>query len=114
MRSDEEVRTNAWKARLKAALDSPEPVEQLGDLACALKAEGVGQVALYRLFSEQFVALDGDDPRCDAVADVMDRIWSGGWGGPRDLFDVGLTTEMLRADDPAASQPARSSRPADA
>jgi len=57
----------------------------------ALKAEGVGQVAMYHLFAEFQRKTDSADPRYDAIVDNMDLIWGGGWAKDRALFERELT-----------------------
>lgn len=44
-------------------------------LAHALKAEGMGRAAMYRVFQQQLERLGGNDTGCDALADTMDLIW---------------------------------------
>lgn len=82
------------------ALASPEPTNALHDLAIAFKAEGMGQVAMLRLFGEYQQKIDGNDPRYDAIVDNMDLIWGGGWAKGRALFDKELTDADLA--DPGA------------
>jgi hypothetical protein len=81
------------RARIAAALASDDPTAALERVARALKSEGAGQRDVYRLFSECQAALSGDDPRYDAVVDVMDLIWGGPWAKGRDIFDRCLGEE---------------------
>jgi hypothetical protein len=73
-------------------LSSPDPATPFHELAIALKAEGMGQVAMYHLFAEFQPKIGGDDPRSDAILDNMDLIWGGGWAKGRALFDTELTS----------------------
>lgn len=86
------------RRRLLQAIDSAEPASTVPDLARALRVEGMGQVAMYRLFSEQQQRLSGEDPRYDAVVDAMDLIWGGGWAKGGALFDEELNDERLRRE----------------
>jgi hypothetical protein len=72
-------------------LAGPEPYGSLNSLAKSLKAEGVDQVTIYRLFAEYQVKTDGNDPRYDAIVDNMDLIWGGPWAKGGALFDKELT-----------------------
>ena len=47
-----EMTTSADRQRIEEALISPDPAAALHILARELKAEGMGQVAMYRLFAE--------------------------------------------------------------
>jgi hypothetical protein len=58
----------------------------------------MGQVEMYRLFSEQLQRLSGDDPRYHAVADTMDLIWGGGWAKGNALDEHELSTERLERE----------------
>jgi hypothetical protein len=86
------------RRRLLEALDSADPASAVPALAHALRAEGMGQVAMYRLFSEQQQRLSGEDPRYDPVVDTMDLIWSGVWARSGALFDEELTDDRLRRE----------------
>jgi hypothetical protein len=77
------------------ALNASDPSRRAYELARALRDEGMDQVAMYRLFSEQQDALSGDDPRYDAVVDTMDLIWGGAWAKGRRLFEQELTEDRL-------------------
>ncbi len=79
------------RQRFELALTSPDPAAALNELAKALKAEGMGQAAMYRLFAEFQQTTDDDDPRYDAIVDNMDLIWGGGWAKGRALYDTELT-----------------------
>jgi hypothetical protein len=80
-----------YRQRFEVALASPDPATALYELAKALKAEGVGQVAIYHLFAEFQRNITGDDLRADAILDTMDLIWGGGWAKGRALFETALT-----------------------
>ena len=58
----------------------------------------MGQVAIYRLFSEQQQELSGDDPRCDAVVDTMELIWGGPWAKGHALFDEELSSDRIQRE----------------
>jgi hypothetical protein len=61
------------RQRLLDAMSRPDLAGAILGLALALRAEGMGQIAMYRLFSEQQRLLPGNDPRYDAVI-VKDKI----------------------------------------
>lgn len=82
------------RGRLEQAFSSAEPSAALQQLANTLKSEGVGQVAMYHLFNNFQRKMDPDDPRRDAILDVIDLIWGGGWAKGRALFP----TELSGAD----------------
>jgi hypothetical protein len=82
--------------RLIEALSSDDPSSAVFHLAHNLRDEGMGQVAMYRLFAEQQLRLSGNDPRYDAVVDTMDLIWGGPWARGGALFDEELTSERIR------------------
>jgi hypothetical protein len=50
------------KERLLEAMATPNPAGAVLTLAVTLRDEGMGQVEMYRLFSEQQERLDGNDP----------------------------------------------------
>jgi hypothetical protein len=80
--------------RLLAALDAAEPVAGAIRLAKALKAEGMAQLEMYRLFAKVRDQLEDGDPRYDAVLDTMDFIV--GFCGPQArLFDTYLSNEQI-------------------
>jgi hypothetical protein len=79
------------RQRFEVALASPDPAIAIRELAETLKAEGMGQVAMYHLFAEFQRKIDGDDPGYDAIVDNMDSIWGGGWAKGRALFETDLT-----------------------
>jgi hypothetical protein len=58
--------------RFSEALNAAAASEALYQLALELKAEGMGQVAMYHLFAEFQQMIDGDDPRYDAIVDNME------------------------------------------
>ncbi len=79
--------------RFDHALSASEPSAALTELATRLKAEGMDQLSMYRLFEEYLRRVDGDDPRYDAIADTMDLIWGGPWAKGRAVFDTELSLE---------------------
>lgn len=81
--------------RLQAALQSQPPVQAVAALARALRDEGMGQVALYRLYLAEHSRSDLADSQLDALADAMDLIWGGGWAKGHALFAQTLTQERL-------------------
>ena len=87
--------TAAAQERLQAVLGQANPAQAVLALAHAPKAEGMGQVAMYRVFQQQLELLDGNDPGCDALSDTMDLIWGGGWAKGRALFAQELSAERL-------------------
>src|SRR3954469_25131805 len=94
--------TDSQRHRFERALSAPDPAVALHDLAKALKAEGMGQVAMYRLFEEYQLKVAQDDPRHDAILDNMDLIWGGGWAKGRALFETELTNvEIAEPGTPA-------------
>jgi hypothetical protein len=86
--------TDAMRARFEQALAETQPYAALHSLAKSLKADGVGQVAIYRLFREYQLKTDGNDLPYDAIVDIMDLIWGGPWAKGGALFDK----EMTEAD----------------
>ncbi len=86
------------RERLIAAMDSSDPMTAVLELAHTLRAEGMGQIAMFRLFSEQQQRLSGDDPRYDSIVDTMDLIWGGPWAKGRALFNEELSDERLKKE----------------
>lgn len=84
--------------RLQAALQSQPPAQAVAALARALRDEGMGQVALYRLYQAAHVRSDLAEPQFDALADAMDLIWGGGWAKGHALFAQTLTQERLNRE----------------
>ena len=84
------VDASALLARFDQALADAHPSSALHALASSLKAEGVEQHAIYRLFAAYQVATDGNDPRYDAIVDNMDLIAGGPWAKGGALFDKEL------------------------
>ena len=84
--------------RLQAALQSQSPAQAVAALARALRDEGMGQVALYRLYQAAHVRSDLAEPQFDALADAMDLIWGGGWAKGHALFAQTLTQERLNRE----------------
>ena len=84
--------------RLQAALQSQPPAQAVAALARALRDEGMGQVALYRLYQAAHVRSDLAEPQFDALADAMDLIWGGGWAKGHALFAQTLTQERLDSE----------------
>ncbi len=83
------------RQRLTDAMGQPNPSAAVLELARRLREEGMDQVAMFRLFSEQQRQLSGDDPRYDAIVDTMDLIWGGPWAKGATLFDEELTNDRL-------------------
>jgi hypothetical protein len=81
--------------RLTEAMTAADPSSSVLQLARTLRDEGMGQVTMYRLFSEELHRLSGDDPRYDAIADTLDLIWGGPWAKGRALFNEELTSEHI-------------------
>jgi thioredoxin-like negative regulator of GroEL len=61
------------------ALKTPVPFAALYELAVTLKAQGMRQEAMYRLFSQVQKETQENDSRIDALLDVMDCICGGPW-----------------------------------
>lgn len=80
------------RQRFEMALASNDPTTALHELAKMLKAEGMAQVAMYRLFAEFQQKINGDDPRYDAIVGNMELVWGGGWAKGRALYDTELTS----------------------
>ena len=59
-----------------------------------LKQQGCSQREIYQLFIDQQIALSGEEPNYDALADVLDLIVSGPWAKGKGLFET-----ELREDD---------------
>ena len=85
--------TDALRSRIEQALRAEPSSASLVTLARSLRDEGVSQISLYRLFTEQYVKVAADDPLCDAIADTLDVIWSGPWAKGQGLFETELTNE---------------------
>jgi hypothetical protein len=92
------------RQRFEHALASPDPSIALHELAKVLKAEGLGQVAMYHLFAEFQQKIDSEDPRHDAILDNMDLIWGGGWAKGRALFERELTDTDVAKPGAAADR----------
>jgi hypothetical protein len=84
--------------RLAKALDADDPAAAVHELACALRDEGMAQLAMYRLFAAEQARLSGDDPRYDAVVDTMDLIGGGPWAKGHALFDAELTDAQINPE----------------
>ena len=84
--------------RLQAALQSSSPAQAVAALARTLRDEGLGQVALYRLYLAEHARRDLDPICLDALADAMDLIWGGDWAKSSALFAQELTQERLDAE----------------
>lgn len=85
--------TDAMRTRFEQALADTQPQGALHSFAMSLKAEGVDQVTIYRLFAEYQAKTDGNDPLYDTIVDNMDLIWGGPWAKGGALFDKDLTSE---------------------
>ena len=81
--------------RLQTALQSDSPAQAVAALAHALRDEGMGQAALYRLYLQAHQTHNDNDKLYDALADTMDLIWGGGWAKGHALFDQALTQARL-------------------
>jgi hypothetical protein len=83
--------------QLEAAREAPNPFEALYGIAESLRNSGVSQVGLYHVFTEflEKHRNDNDETFFDNIADVLDCIWSGGWGKKGDLFD-GSPNDVIR------------------
>lgn len=86
--------TDAMRKDFERALTDARPQHALYMLAMSLKAEGVDQITIYRLFAEYQPTVDGSDAQNDAIVDNMDLIWGGSWAKGSPLFD----TELKDAD----------------
>jgi hypothetical protein len=83
------------RSRLADALSTSDPAAAVLALARLLRDEGMGQVALYRLFAEQQQRLWGKGPRYDAIVDTMDLIWGGPWAKGHALFDEEISSGRI-------------------
>jgi hypothetical protein len=83
------------RQRLAEAMGELDPAAAVLEFARRLRDEGMDQVTMFRLFSEQQRLLSGDDPRYDALVDTMDLIWGGPWAKGGALFDEELTNDRL-------------------
>ena len=84
-------RGNEGEQRIERALREASPSGALPALARALKAEGMSQREIYRLFDEYRAkyANDADETKYDAILNTMDVI--AGWCSSGDrLFDTEL------------------------
>src|SRR5262245_10500862 len=75
--------------QLEATRKAANPFETLYGIAKSLRDSGTSQTDLYCAFTEFFKkhSDDNDQTFYEIIADVLDCIWSGGWGGNLDLFD---------------------------
>jgi hypothetical protein len=87
--------TNEMRARFRAAL-AMKPYPKLRDFAAELRAEGVDQITMYRLFVEFQLATENDDRLFDAILDILDLIWGGPWAKGGALFDRELTSDDVK------------------
>jgi hypothetical protein len=78
--------------RFERALHSESPGSALWELAHALRDEGISQLDLYFLYERYHLMPWGDDPKADAITDIMDIVWGGGWAKGRDLYPHELTS----------------------
>ncbi|MDB5387121.1 MAG: hypothetical protein JWM11_2767 [Planctomycetaceae bacterium] len=83
------------RRRFELALSSEDPDNALYELAATLKSEGMGQVAIFHLFSEFQQNVSYNDQRYDAILDNMDLIWGGPWAKGRSLFKTELTNAEI-------------------
>ena len=86
------------RTRLLEAMNADDPFTSVFSLARTLRDEGMPQLTMFRLFSEQQQRLSGDDPRYDAIVDAMDLIVSGPWAKGRGLFDLELTSDRIERE----------------
>jgi hypothetical protein len=96
------------RQRFELALSSPDAGTALEELAKSLKAEGMGQMAMYHLFAEFQQKTDHDDPRHDHITAIMDMIWGGGWAKGRALFETELTSVDIAEPGSDADRPSTS------
>ena len=81
--------------RLQAALQTEHPAQAVAALARTLRDEGMGQIALYRLYLAEHARSDLAEPQLDALADTMDLIWGGGWAKGQALYAQELSQTRL-------------------
>ena len=86
------------RTRLVEAMNADDAFTSVLSLARTLRDEGMAQVTMYRLFSEQQQRLSSDDPRYDAIVDTMDFIWGGPWAKGGALFDQELTDDRIERE----------------
>ncbi len=80
--------------RIDAAREAADPFAALYEIAQSLRDVGLPQYEIYRLFC--FFRAEQDEPFSDEIADVLDCIWSGGWGKrSEDLFESALTSQQV-------------------
>lgn len=89
------------------ARSTDNPFESLYNIAKSLRDIGLSQLDLYRIFIELFHKhqYDEDETFHDTITDILDCIWSGGWGKNRELFDETLSSEQtgtvsIKIDEP--------------
>jgi hypothetical protein len=86
------------RSRLLDVLHGSSPTTAVTHLAQTLKAEGMGQVAMYKLFTSVLHEVEAYAALCDALTDTMDLIWGGGWAKGRALFDEELSERRLEGE----------------
>ena len=87
--------SNSIEEQLEVTKSAEHPFEAMYSIAESLRDGGKSQVDLYNVFG-QFALKhrsDKDETFYDVILDVLDCIWSGGWGKGWDLFDVGLSDD---------------------
>lgn len=84
--------------RLDDTRATDDPFGSLYAIAESLRDTGLSQIEIYRIYSELYLRhqADQDDAFYCTIADVLDCIWSGGWGDRSDLFDTSLTDDQTR------------------
>ena len=93
-----DVDSNSIEEQLEVTKSAAHPFEAMYSIAESLRDGGTSQVDLHNIFGQFALKHQSDkDETCyDTIVDVLDCIWSGGWGKGRDLFDVGLSDDRLR------------------
>lgn len=82
--------------QFESAKATPNPFDGLYRIAESLRGVGLSQLDIYRIFADRLHQHTEDDLFGDAMADVLDCIWGGGWGKlAPELFDDPLTSERI-------------------
>ena len=84
--------------RLDDTWTTDDPWGSLYAIAKSRRDIGLSQIELYRIYSELYLRHQADEDNAfySTIADVLDCIWSGGWGNRGDLFAASLTDEQTR------------------
>lgn len=102
------MRQQSLREQIESARAAPNPFDALYAIAKSLRDVGLSQLDIYRIFADFRRQHEHDVPFGDAIADVLDCIWGGGWGKHApELFDTPLTSERpgivsVDADEPTA------------